>query len=215
MLATDLTPLLALVAVVTARPIPRSTKAICPQNLITIAPDTTSCEGAEYPEECRTAAIAAPNIAKSFEQFNLHSFGAQAAAVAIQLFESGDFRYNKNHFPAPGRPGQGTRNMQSPAFNEKYAEYLTSVSDSGIGRAQLDAARAEGPTAVLELVNTDQWSFASAAWFIDIQCSDAVKQGLDAGTQEGFSNYITECVGTTLTEDRTAGWQKVIAMGKW
>ena len=105
--------------------------------------------------------------------------------------------------------------MQSPAFNEKYAEYLTSVSDSGITSAQLEAAKAEGPAAVLELVNSDRWSFASAAWFIDTQCSDAVKQGLDAGTQEGFSSYITECVGTTLTEDRTAGWQKIIELGKW
>lgn len=105
--------------------------------------------------------------------------------------------------------------MQSPAFNEKYAEYLTSVPDSGISQAQFEAAKAEGAAAVLELVNTDRWSFGSAAWFIDTQCSDAVKQGLDAGTVAGFSTYITECVGTTLTDDRTAGWQKVVALGRW
>lgn len=105
--------------------------------------------------------------------------------------------------------------MQSPAFNEEYAKYLTSVTGSGITQAQLDAAKAKGAAAILELVNTDRWSFSSAAWFIDTQCSDVVKQGLDAGTQEGFSNYITECVGTTLTEDRTAGWQKIVALGKW
>lgn len=105
--------------------------------------------------------------------------------------------------------------MQSPAFNEKYAEYLTSVPDSGITKAQFEAAKAEDVAAVLKLVNTDRWSFASAAWFIDTQCNDTVKQGLDAGTQEGFSNYITECVGTTLTEDRTAGWQKIMTLGKW
>lgn len=94
MLASTLARFLAAATVVAAVPAPRSGKPICAQNLITIAPDTASCKGADYPDECRTAAVAAPNIAKSFEQFNLHSFGAQVAAVAIQLFESGDFKYN-------------------------------------------------------------------------------------------------------------------------
>ena len=102
MLASTLAQLLAVVATVTAIPVPQASKPICAGNLATIAPDTESCEGADYPDECRTGAVAAPNIAKSFEQFNLHSFGAQAAAVAIQLFESGDFKYN-SEFAAHGQ----------------------------------------------------------------------------------------------------------------
>ncbi|KAK4631363.1 hypothetical protein CLAFUW4_02426 [Fulvia fulva] len=190
---------------------------ITPQSLITLAPSTSSCASASYPDECRTASIAAPAIAASFKQFKLNTFGAQAAAVAIQLFESGNFQYSKNHFPAPGRPGQGTRNMQSPAFNEKYAEYLATVPGSGITEEQVEAAKAKGPADVLELVNGDRWGFGSAAWFIGTQCSEDVRKGLDLGTQVGFERGLTECAGTEVTADRISGWRLVVkgGGGKW
>lgn len=34
-------------------------------------------------------------------------------------------------------------------------------------------------------------------------------------TDESWNAYLTSCVGTTATEDRTAIWTKVVALGKW
>jgi hypothetical protein len=208
---------LALVASIHAAPLQqRDDIAITAADLIKIAPDTESCVGAPYPDECRTASAAAPAIAISFTNFDIPSFGAQAALVALMLFESGDFKYNKNHFPAPGRPGQGTRNMQSPEFNEKYAEYLPTVcTNCGLSTAEVEQAKAEGPAAVLDYISGDEWSFGSAAWFLKTQCDASIETGLAAGTQAGFKSYIEDCVGTTLTDERIAGWEKVMALKQW
>ena len=85
------------------------------------------------------------------------------------LFETGDFKYKINHYP--GVAGQGTRNMQSPAFNEKYADWIVANgNDSNITQASVSAASAQGPAQLLDLINTDKWGFASAAWFLSTQC---------------------------------------------
>ena len=171
------------------------------QALIAAAPSTASCDGAQYPKECATAAQAAPAIINGFVQYNITTCGEQAALLSIMLFESGDFKFNVNHFP--GVPGQGTRNMQSPAFNAKYAAYLHStgkIKDS-------DYEAAKDPVAVLNLLEPDEFSFASAAWFLDTQCSADTRTQLSAGTQEGYESYLTNCVGTTATQDRITGWQ--------
>ncbi|SMQ46610.1 unnamed protein product [Zymoseptoria tritici ST99CH_3D7] len=213
MFAFNTLAILGLTTIVQAIRPPQYNTAITAADLIRIAADTESCTEATYADECRTASAAAPAIAISFTNFAISSFGAQAALVAIMLFESGDFKYNKNHFPAPGRPGQGTRNMQSADFNEKYAEYLSIVcTNCGITPADVEKAKGEGPAAVLELVSSDQWSFGSAAWFLRTQCDATIEDGLAAGTEAGFKSYIEDCVGTTLTDDRIAGWQKVMAL---
>jgi hypothetical protein len=215
MFALSILSALALATSVQATPIQSYGNAITAADLIKLAPDTASCAGAAYADECRTADTAAPAIAISFTNFGVSSFGAQAALVAIMLFESGDFKYNKNHFPAPGRPGQGTRNMQSPEFNEKYAEYMTGCAPCGFTTEGVEKAKSEGPAAVLELVSDDEWSFGSAAWFLRTQCDASIEDGLASGTEAGFKSYIEDCVGTTLTDDRIAGWQKVMALKQW
>lgn len=132
------------------------------------------------------------------------------------LYESGNFQYDRNHYPEPGRPGQGTRNMQMPEFNLKYATYLATVcKNCGISSQEVDKAKATDVDAVLALVNTDQWSFGSAAWFLATQCDASVREGLKAGTQEGWEMYLTGCVGTGATEDRTAIWRKAMNFGHW
>lgn len=113
------------------------------------------------------------------------------------LYESNAFKYSRNHWP--GVPGQGTRNMQSPAFNLLYAESLYPA-------AAVQAAQAQGVDAVLALVNGDADSFGSAAWFLSSQCSESVRQGLAAGTAAGWQAYLTSCVGATDTSDRDALW---------
>lgn len=184
------------------------------EDLTNIAPDTVSCMGAAAPAECAPASVAAPNIEQSFHTFKIESFGAQAALVAIMLFESGDFKYKINHYP--GVAGQGTRNMQSPAFNTKYADWIVANGDdANITQESVSAASAQGPANLLNLINTDKWGFASAAWFVSTQCDASYVQALSDGTQASFESYLTGCVGTTATSDRLAGWEKVIALKQW
>ena len=215
MLKSTILGLLGLASTITALPQKRS--CISAADLIKIAPNTTSCEGATYPEECATAEVAAPNIGLSFREFKIPSFGAQAALVSIMLFETGDFKYNRNHFPAPGTPGQGTRNMQSPTFNQKYAEWIAANGkDESITAAKVTAAAAQGPAEVLALINaSNKWSFASAAWFLKTQCEASVETALADGTQASYEAYLTDCVGTTVTDDRITGWEAVVALKQW
>jgi hypothetical protein len=106
--------------------------------------------------------------------------------------------------------------MQSPAFNLKYARWLaTNMTSPGLSLQQVDEAEKVGPVQVLALVNEDRWSFASAAWFLATQCTEEIDQRLAASTEEGWESYLTDCVGTTVTDDRTKIWKKAVAMRKW
>lgn len=105
--------------------------------------------------------------------------------------------------------------MQSPAFNAKYADWIAANGGDEKITAESVAAVANEPANLLELINTDKWSFASAAWFLSTQCEASVAQTLGDGSQGSFEAYLTQCVGTTVTDDRVAGWEKVIALGSW
>jgi hypothetical protein len=168
------------------------------EQLIGIAPATASCTNAPFPAECADAATAATAINKSFETYKVTETGEKAALVAYMLFESGNFRYSRNHFP--GRPGQGTRMMAMPEFIEKYA---TAVS----GAEAVATAKATGVDAVLALVNSDdEKSFGSAAWFLTSTCAPEVRAGLVAQTTDGWHAFLTQCVGTTADPDRDVSW---------
>jgi hypothetical protein len=96
-----------------------------------------------------------------------------------------------------------------PPFISKYA---TSVA----GAATVAAAQAQGPDAVLALVNSDdEKSFGSAPWFLASTCTPEVRAGLVAETTEGWHNFLTQCVGTTAAPERDAPWvaAKQIMMG--
>ncbi|KAJ4372264.1 hypothetical protein N0V83_004038 [Neocucurbitaria cava] len=179
-----------------------STTAITAAELITIDPTTASCSGAPFPEECADATAAATAINKSFETYDITAAGEQAALVAYMLFESGSFKYSKNHYP--GRPGQGTRMMAMPPFVKLYA---TSVAGAD-AVSQADTAGGDAAlTAVLALVNSDdEHSFGAAAWFMTSQCTADVRAGLVAETVDGWHNFLTACVGTTATADRDVPW---------
>ena len=183
-------------------------------DITTIAPGSANCTGAPYPVECATASDAAPWINLAFHVFDIHAFGTQAALLSLMLYESGSLKYNINHYP--GVPGQGTRNMQSPAFNLKYARWLAAnIMNSGISPQQVDEAEEEGPVQMLALVNGERWGSASAAWFLATQCNEEISQGLATLTEEGWNTYLTDCIATTVTEDRTAIWKRTIALGEW
>ncbi|KAK5131768.1 hypothetical protein LTR08_000600 [Meristemomyces frigidus] len=192
----------------------RRANTITASSITALDPSTCSCANAPVAGQCRTATEAAPEIAISFVNFAITTFGEQAALLALMLYESGAFKYSTNVYP--GVPGQGTRDMQMPEVNSNYAEYLANVcTNCGITAAQVQQAEAEGPTAVLDLVNTDEWGFGSAAWFLATQCDASIRDGLAAGTEAGWDAYLQQCIRTTVNDDRTQLWSAAIALKAW
>jgi len=163
--------------------------------IVKVAPSSSSCSGAPYAAECITADQAAPAISLSYSTYGVTSPAAQAAVLALMVFESGSFKYNAKHFPPT--PGQGTRNMMSPSFVSEYATDL-------YGAAKVAAAGS--PDAVLALVQDLNDSCGSGAWFLKTKCPGVLTQF--ASDPEGaWTAYNGPgCIGTTLTADRTAVW---------
>ena len=69
---------------------------------------------------------------------------------------------------------------------------------------------------VLALVQSDEYSFGSAAWFYSTKCSESVKDGVKNGGKAGWEQFITGCVQTTIGEgegdkSRTAYWERACA----
>jgi hypothetical protein len=152
---------------------------------------------------------AAPFLIKAMSQYGITSPPEIAALLSLIAYETGDFKYNTNHYPAPGRPGQGTRNMQMANYNLMYAQSIpalstklsaitTGTSTSGLSDDQLNAIRA--------LVVPDEYSWGSAAWFLTTQCA-STRAALQAGGQAGYASYLS-CVGTSATSDRLAYWTR-------
>lgn len=176
------------------------TTGITEQQLLQIAPKSSTCDGAPFPLECRPASKIYPFLNSAFTLYGITSAGEKAALISLQAFESAEFKYNKNHYP--GRPGQGTSAMLMPNFISEYATSLADVGGKASGLA---------PDAILQLINdVDAYSFGSAAWFLTTQCGAEHRAGLQAGTLAGWANYITGCVGTSVTADRTAYWTKAM-----
>ncbi|KAK5127060.1 hypothetical protein LTR85_008419 [Meristemomyces frigidus] len=183
-------------------------------NIVSVDPKTSSCANAPVADQCRTAAQAAPYISISYSNFGITDFNTQASLLALMLYESGAFKYSTNIYP--GIAGQGTRNMQNPEDNLAYAEWLATVcSNCGVTSAQVQEASAAGPAAVLDLVNTDEWGFGSAAWFLKTQCSESIQQGLAAGTQAGWEDYLTVCLRAAVDDERNQLWTAAMGLKQW
>lgn len=173
-------------------------------------PATGSCDGAPEPSECATAAQAAPHIDAAMRRFCIHEAPVAAALVDLMLFETGAFKYNRNHFP--GNPGQGTRNMQMVDFNLEYALDTPALEAQAVaiaGSPDADAASLsdDKKNDILALVMPDEYSFASAAWFLVTKCPASIKQGLAGGDDAAYEAYLTSCVGTTAAPERMAHWK--------
>jgi hypothetical protein len=155
-------------------------------------PSASSCANAAFPSECATASQAAPYIAAGWAKYNITSKAAQAATLALIAYESGQLQYNQAHYPPLA--GKGTRNMQSPDFNVKYAAYLFGSSASS------------DPAAALNAVLPNQYSCASASWFLATQCPGVLSQfGSDA--EGAWTAYLGEgCIGTTDNAQRDGFW---------
>jgi hypothetical protein len=177
------------------------------QAILQIAPTSGSCSAAPAAGECATNEDAANALIPAMQKYGIYSPPEIAALLSLMAYETADFKYNINHFP--GRPGQGTRNMQMSNYNLLYAQSIpelasslsaitTSSSTNGLSDDQLNAIRA--------LVLPDQYSFGSAAWFLTTQCPQTRTQ-LQAGGQAGYEAYLS-CVGVSATSDRLAYWDR-------
>ncbi|OQE05152.1 hypothetical protein PENVUL_c027G07508 [Penicillium vulpinum] len=190
----------------TATPLPFSlfthSAALTESQLLAIAPTSKSCTKAPAKGECATAKQAAKFISKSFDKYKVTSQAEQAAIISLMAFESEDFKYNKNHFP--GVAGQGTRNMQSPSFNKKYASSLPEIKDKLPGVSN-------SPGDLLDLLRSDAATdFGSGAWFLTTQCSKSVRNALAHGSETGWQRFISDCVGTSVTDERRDYWERAI-----
>ena len=170
--------------------------------LLSIAPKSSSCANAPFPSECRTAAQAVGPLSASFNTYGVTTPREQAAILSTIAFESGGFQYQMNHFP--GTPGQGTRNMQSPAYSLKYAQSIPALAP------YLEKIQTSDVVAVLDLlIKYTNYDFGSAAWFLTSQCSQVVRDGLQSGSIAGFSAYLG-CIGAAETSDRDAYYQRAV-----
>ncbi|KAI1403075.1 hypothetical protein F4819DRAFT_253238 [Hypoxylon fuscum] len=167
-----------------------------------IAPDSKTCDD---PKECRTAAQAGPMLVDAMAKYGLDNAGQIAAVIALTAFESVNYKYKHN--VSPGRPGQGTCNMQMFNYNLMYAQSIPELKEkvNGVTADADDTKKNE----VLALVNDDKYNFGSGAWFMTTQCKPEVKEGLAAGKDldAGFKAYM-ECVGVTIDDERQAYWTR-------
>ncbi|KPM41072.1 hypothetical protein AK830_g5482 [Neonectria ditissima] len=164
-----------------------------------IAPGSDACAAAN--KDCRTAAQAAPFIAAAMAKYKVYSVQQMAAVIALMAFESGDFAYKHN--VSPGRPGQGTANMQMAAYNLMYAKQLDGVKDAVVDIESTDGMSDDELNDLLALVTPDEYNFGSGPWFLMTQCDASVREALTKDIDTGFAAYM-ECIGTSLTDDRTA-----------
>ncbi len=173
--------------------------SISAAQVLAVAPTSGSCEGAPAAGQCRTAEQAAPMILNSFRAYGITSPNEMAAILSTIAFESGDFKYD---LPTNGEAGKGTRNMQSAAFNLKFA-----MSIPGLG----DKSSSVNPSGILEVLTAnDAYSFGSAAWFESTQCGPTTRSGLAGGSLAGWQTYITGCLRATPSTERQVYWQRAV-----
>lgn len=164
-----------------------------------ISPASTSCAGAT--PDCRTANQIAPHAMNAMQRYGVTSKQEMAAVLSLMAFESADFKYKHNVYP--GRPGQGTANMQMPNFNLKYAQSIPPVAAKVAGIPSVDGLSAERLNQILSYVTPDQYNFGSGAWFLVTQCPSSVRDALKANVDDGFKAYMG-CVGVDAGPERTA-----------
>lgn len=163
-----------------------------------IAPNAKSCDNSA---DCRTAKQAAPWIAQSMYENKIFSINQMAAIISLMAFESSDFKYKHNI--SPGRPGQGTANMQMAEYNLKYAKQLDGVKDKVADISSVDGLSDDKLNEILALVTPDKYNFGSGPWFLKTQCPSDVQSKLDQDIDTGFQAYM-ECVGVTVDDSRQA-----------
>lgn len=161
------------------------------------APKSVKCDPKN--DECRTAKQAAPFITQGFYDHGIYDVKEMAAVISLMAFESGDFQYKRNAFP--GRPGQGTANMQMAKFNLLYAQSIPELKEKWGAVKTVEGASNSTLSDLLDDVTDDKYNFASGPWFLTTQCEPSVRKSLQKDIDAGFKEYM-DCVGVTIDEPR-------------
>lgn len=98
---------------------------ITTDQILSISPNSSTCDNPPAVGECATADQAAPLISDSFSTYSVDSTAEQAALISLMAFETADFKYNRNHFP--GVAGQGS--MLSLFFSIFIFIFITYICD--------------------------------------------------------------------------------------
>lgn len=177
-----------------------------------IAPATSSCASGG---QCSNADTVAECVTKAACQYEVTK-NEMMAVIALMAFESVAFAYKVNtgavSDPAD-HAGQGTANMQMAGYNFDYAQSIPAVKAklayTSVSQMDYDALNNE----LLPAVTADEYNFGSGFWYLtqaNPEKCPAARQALNSDLSTGFSTYITSCVGTTLTDQRTAYLTAVI-----
>jgi cobyrinic acid a,c-diamide synthase len=164
-----------------------------------IAPGSKSCDAAN--KECRTAEQAAPFLAQGMTRYGIYNVNEMAAVLSLMAFESVDFKYKTNQ--VPGRPGQGTANMQMAAYNLKYAKSIDRIKEKVADINSVEGLSDEELNNIRSLVLPDEYNFASGQWFLTTQCDQSIRKQLQEDVDKGFAAYMG-CVGVQVNSERTA-----------
>ncbi|KAI0841086.1 hypothetical protein F5Y06DRAFT_260619 [Hypoxylon sp. FL0890] len=165
-----------------------------------ISPNSKTCDGSA---ECRTADQVGPLLADAMVKYGIYSAGQIAGIIALTAYESVDYKYKHN--VSPGRPGQGTSNMQQFPFNLEYAKSIPELAAKANGVDQ--NASDDQKNDVLALVTPDEYNFGSGPWYFTKHCSTDVQNALKAGTDAGFEAYMG-CVGVAVDQNRKDYWDR-------
>ena len=172
-----------------------------------IAPNAKNCAASNT--DCRTAEQAAPYLVQAMQDHNIYCVNQMAATIALMAFESVDFQYKHNI--SPGRPGQGTANMQMAPYNLKYAQSLDGVKDQVAAITTTDGLSDDKLNSILALVTPDEYNFGSGPWFLATQCDQSVRDQLTQNADSGWQAYMG-CVGVDASDPgRVAYWTRAKA----
>ncbi|KAL7271379.1 hypothetical protein RUND412_005869 [Rhizina undulata] len=189
--------------------------------ILAAAPSSASCATPMFAaNECVTAADAAPLINKAFQTYGFNTLGQKAALLGLMSLESVDFQANINHYPEPGRPGQGTKAMVMFNYIYEYAYAQPELQDQVLqlsGGQKLEGLTANNISSVPDstqsqiraLVLPNQYTFGSAPWYLasSSDCPTGTAASLSNSGYSGFTSYVSQCVGAgEATSDRLAKW---------
>ncbi|KAJ1920444.1 hypothetical protein H4219_001281 [Mycoemilia scoparia] len=163
---------------------------------------------AELKDECSTFETAAANINISFEKYKITTRGEMIAIVALMASESGSFVFNRNHYPEPGRPGQGTKAMMMYPSIYKYANSLYPEEVEKLSATE-STTDTKVMNDVLGLVLNDKDTFGSAAWYMSTEANEYLQKNPLDGKQSSYQKYTTEAVGASWDESRGVIWNEL------
>jgi hypothetical protein len=166
--------------------------------LLLIAPESKSC--AQPAGSCRTAEQAAPFLIQAFKDYGIYNANEIAVVLSLIAFETEGFFYDSPASPTSDTAGKGTRNMQSFDYNLLYAKSIPALASKV---EAMPAETAEQKIAILNLVLPDEYSWASAMWFLTKTKCAVHRPALQAGSPSAFADYGA-CVGYPPAPKRDA-----------